>query len=254
MKEDFVIKITLTALELIALVIFLWNLVHLIFRIAREDFLEFSEIIFSQEMLLIVISVLLILAAPYLVSFALAQSKKGFSLYFQRKLKEDLLDIARDQREIDLDFLVSDYHLDMQEIESILEDFVVDGLLKGKIVREGSAVRFRIPETFEIKDPQAQKIEKFVKNIESYVHAYNRIPIPKIAASFDLDREVVEDFLRDLIENRKIIGYIDGNILIREMAPNIRAFSDLIQCPHCNDENLAASKFCAFCGEKIEDF
>ncbi|MCP4760596.1 MAG: hypothetical protein GY870_02370 [archaeon] len=90
-----------------------------------------------------------------------------------------------------------------------------------------------------------------MENIVEYVKPYRWLSIAKTAKHFEISIGIAQNEINKLIREKKIIGFLDGDNLVRELSVISVDFTDLPECLFCNNKVLSHSKYCSTCGKEL---
>jgi hypothetical protein len=212
------------------------------------DKYEIFEFFQTAPFIITVISGTILLSTPSVFKFYILKGQKLLKEIRIRNFKDNFSKNFKNAKEIDLDEISKKYKIDMEELKKIFEDLLKEGVIKGEMYGNS----FVLALNFVISSPDQLNIQKFKQNIEEYVKPYRWLNIPKTAKYFKLPVEVVREEILNLIHDKKILGFLDGDNLVRELSIISTDLSDLPECPFCDNKVLGHSKYCSTCGKQID--
>jgi len=188
------------------------------------------------------------LSAPNLTKYL---AIKGQELIKSLKINDFKLNFVKNFRGtkiFDLNEISIQFKIDKKTLKEIFTELMADGMIKGVFTSE----KFILDDDFEIETLEERNLKKFKATIIEYVKPYRWLNIPKLAKYFNIPEPIARDEIHNLIRQKKIVGFLDGDNLIRELSLISIDLSDYPECPYCNNKVIPHSKFCSICGKQID--
>ncbi|MHA1819633.1 MAG: hypothetical protein ACTSU2_02985 [Promethearchaeota archaeon] len=220
------------------------TLIKFIF-ITKYAFFEFFN---TPYFIIMIISGLGFIITPYYIKF---MALKGEELKDQlriNKFKSNFIKTFNKVKEFDLTEISREYKIKEDTLRKIFEELLTKGTIKGELVGN----TFKVAEGFKIQPLEEQNKERFINQVAEYVKPYRWINIGKLARYFKVPVEFALEEVRKQLNEHKITGFLDGENLVRELSMIAVDFTDLPECPYCNNKVLPHSRYCSTCGKKID--
>jgi hypothetical protein len=202
------------------------------------------------------ISVILFIFISPFTRWLLSYIESQSSLFRMRNLEIKLLQMLEATRQISISACSKEFKIDIDDIKVKLENLMHKGVIRGLITKKNNEEIYELTPDFNIQTEHERHYQNFRTNIEPFLKAYKWIPLDKIAKIFELSLPEVETELQQLIGNKKLQGYIDGNNFVHQLEALLDLNStreDLEPCPFCNGNNLPNAMYCSRCGKNLLD-
>ena len=198
-----------------------------IFDIISTEGITYIEIVNLWTLRVAIISFILFLFLPYLLIYFKKIGDKSYVKYNQHRFKNKFFEELKELKvnEINVLSLSRKYDVNFVYVKNYLRDQISQGLLKGEMKDD----IFYIADDFKIMDIKEKRIEFMKENIGRYISPHRWIKIKDIANNFKIPRDIVIRYMKKLINNGVIRGYIEGDTFIRDLS-----LPKEIECPHCN--------------------
>ena len=197
-----------------------------IFDLLSNEILYLTEIFSLWSLRSAIILFLIFISLPFLVTYLKKLSDKAFVKYNQRKFKKYFFNELQElqEEEIHLLSLSRKYDVNFIFVKNYLRDQIASGLLRGEMKDD----IFYIQEDFKIMDLKERRIEFMRLNVGKFISPHRWIKIKDIVNNFKIPKDVVISFLKKLINEGVLRGYIEGETFIRDLS-----LPEEIECPHC---------------------
>lgn len=237
-----------TLIELVSFIIFIIFGVITLFDFIFFDKYDIFEYFKTAPFIITVISSVILISTPSVLKNYILKGQKLIKEIQIRNFKENFSKNFKSLKEFDLEAISKKYKIELDDLRTIFEDLLKEGIIKGEMIDN----TFILADNFTICNPEQVNIQKFRKNIEEYVKPYRWLNIPKTAKYFRISEDIVRDEILKLIHEKKIVGFLDGDNLVRELSIISTDLSDLPECPFCDNKVLEHSKYCSTCGKQID--
>lgn len=246
MFQDY--KKLFTVIELASFFIFIiFGVITLIDFIFFDKY-DIFEYFKTAPFIITVISAITLIATPSVLKNYIIKGQKLVKEIKIKNFKDNFQKNFKNTKEFDLESISKKYKIELGDLKSIFEDLLKEGIIKGEMFDN----TFILSDNFVICNPEEINTQKFKNNIEEYVKPYRWLNIPKTAKYFRISEDLVRKEIMNLIQEKKIIGFLDGDNLVRELSIISTDLSDLPECPFCDSKVLEHSKYCSSCGKQID--
>jgi len=232
MKYKYVISI----IEGIIFVLLIIFSLLTIFDLISVDFVEFNEIFNLWSLRIAIISFIFFFSLPYLLVYFKKIGEKALVSYNQKRFKSKFYNQLRENKNtIDFNILniAQKYDVNLLYVKNYLRDQISQGLLKGEL--KGDI--FYIKEDFKVMDIKERRIVFMKENFGRFIAPHRSIRLKEISANFKVPKDVVKIYIKKLINEKALNGYIQGDTFIRDLSlPEPELLPEEIECPHCGKE------------------
>ncbi len=244
-------RMLLIAGETASFIGFLVGFVLCLLALTQYTWYNIVDFVTLPEFAVMAVFLVIFLALPVIARLAVYQVNKVEIKVRMEQLLQEILEQLREKRQIDIDHLAARFQVNESDVESTLDHLVESGDLRGTI----SAGTFTLQAGFEVLEERTRRLQAMKKNFLAFVQPYRFISLKKIAANFKVPVKDAEDYARELIVTNKIRGFIDGESanLVREISSIALDFTDLPECPYCDNKVLENARFCSTCGKLIKE-
>ncbi len=244
-------RLLLIAGETASFIGFLVGFILCLLALTRYTWYNIVDFITLPEFAVMIVFLVIFLTLPVIARIAVYQIKKVEIKVRMEQLSQEILAQLREKRQIDVDLLAARFQVNESDVESQLDHLVETGDIRGTY----SGGTFTLQAGFEVLDERTRRLQMMKKNFLTFVQPYRFISLKKIAANFKVSIKDVEDYARELITSSKIRGFIDGESanLVREISSIALDFTDLPECPYCDNKVLENARYCSTCGKPIKE-
>ncbi len=230
---------------------FLVGFILCLLALTQYTWYNIVDFVTLPEFAVMTVFLILFLALPVIARIAVYQINRVESKVRMEQLSQEILAQLREKRQIDIDLLAARFQVNESDVESTLDHFVESGDIRGTL----SAGTFTLKAGFEVLDERTRRMQVMKKNFLTFIQPYRFISLKKIAANFKVPLKDAEEYARELISTSKIRGFIDGESanLVREISSIALDFTDLPECPYCDNKVLENARFCSTCGKPIKE-
>ncbi len=197
------------------------------FDLLAIKFIFVSDIFNLLSLRFAVITFILFLIFPFFFAYMKKISDKASVKYNQQRFKNNFFEELKQLQEKDINVLSLSRKFDVNFIyvKNFLRDQISQGLLKGEMKDD----IFYMDEDFKIMDLKEKRIEFMKQNVGKFISPHRWIKIKDIANNFKIPKDIVILYMKKLINEGVIRGYIEGESFIRDLS-----LPKEIECPHCN--------------------
>ena len=240
-------KLYFTIIESISFLAFLICGIITLIDFAFIDKYEMIEFFKTPNFIIMIISFIIFLITPKFIKFLGLKGQKIILDLKIQSFKDKFTKQYKDYEKFDLAEIGKENGITSEQMKKIFEDFLSIGLIKGELVGNS----FVLAENFQIRSIEEANFKKFKENIVEYIKPYRWLSIPKTAKYFHVPYRLALGEIERLIGERKLLGFLDGENLVRELSILSLELSDLPECPVCDNKVLSSSKYCSTCGKQI---
>jgi len=241
-------KLIFTIIETVSFVMFLVSSIIAILDFIFTTKYEFFELFKTPQFIIMVTSGLVFLFTPKFIKYIAIKGRELIKKIRMEDFKLNFVKNFRDIKEFDLNEISRKFKIELNDLKEIFGQLMADGVIKGDF--EGD--KFILDEGFQIQTIEEANINKFKESIVEYVKPYRWLNIPKTAKYFQIPESVALQEIQKLIKEKKIVGFLDGENLVRELSLISADMTDFPECPFCENKVLPHSKFCSTCGKQID--
>ena len=229
MNNNMNYKLFISLLEGIIFVLLFITSIITIFDILSTEGMTYIDIFNLWSLRIAIITFVSFLILPYLLIYLKKMGDKAFIKYNQQRFKSKFfgeLKVSK-EKEINALSLSKKYDVNFAYVKNYLRDLISQGLLKGEMKDDN----FLIAQDFKIMDVKEKRIEFMKENIGRYISPHRWIKFKDIATNFKIPKDVVLLYMKKLINEGVIRGYIEGDTFIRDLS-----LPKEIECPHCKQK------------------
>ncbi len=244
-------RMLLIAGETASFIGFLVGFILCLLALTQYTWYNIIDFIALPEFALMLVFLVIFLALPVIARIAVYQINRVEATVRKEQITQEILTQLREKRQVDVDLLAARFQMSETDVESTLDHLVETGDIRGTL----SAGTFTLQSGFEVLDERTRRLQAMKKGFLAFIQPYRFISLKKIAANFKVPVKDAEDYARELITTSKIRGFIDGESanLVREISSIALDFTDLPECPYCDNKVLENARFCSTCGKPIKE-
>jgi len=222
-------KLIISLLEGFLFIILIISSLITMFDILSTDFVDYSQVFQLLSLRIVIISSLLFLFLPRIILYCKNISGRAMVKYNQNRLKNQFYTELKenDVREINILQYAHKFDVNLMYFKNYLRDQISEGLLKGEL--KGDV--FYIEEGFKLLDIKERRLEFMKKNIGRFISPHRWIKIREISNNFKVPKNITILFMKQLINEGILKGYIEGETFIRDLS-----LQSEVKCPYCNKE------------------
>ncbi len=229
---------------------FLVGFILCLLALTQYTWYDIVDFVTLPEFAVMLVFLAIFLTLPVIARLAVYQVNRVEANVRKEQLTQAILDQLREKRQVDIDLLAAQFQVNESDVETILDRMVEAGDIRGTL----SAGTFTLQAGFEVLDERTRRLQAMKKGFLAFIQPYRFISLKKIAINFKVPVKDAEDFARELITTHKIRGFLDGeSTLVREISSIALDFTDLPECPFCNQKILENARFCSTCGKPIKE-
>ncbi len=235
--------------EIASFFIFFIFLVITIITGLQYEIYDIVDFLATPQFLTTLVSGLIFLLLPFITVYLQRQIENVDKVIREKRFEKEILSLFQRKTQLNIINTCAKYDLEEPFVRRVLEKKLEQGELAGKI-QKGT---FYLKEDFEVLPEKERRVRVLERNLLKFIQPYKFVTIAKIGKNFKVPIPVVEEVAKRLIQEHKIHGFIDGDILVRDASALALDLANLPQCPFCEARVLENSVYCSACGKHIED-
>lgn len=234
-------------LEALAFGIFLVSAILTIVELLTLDWYYIVDFLVSPLFLTTLITGIIFLILPALSVYFRFHLERVDKRVREKRFAANLLKMLRRSPRLNILNACAKYDVAEPVVRQEIERRVEKGELAGEI-RKGV---FVLKPGFEIMSKRERRVHSLRANLTKYIQPYRSVGLDKIAKAFKVPLSVVEHVVKEALREHKIRGFLDEYTLYREISSIALDFTDLPECPYCDNKVLDNAIYCSTCGRKI---